>query len=189
METEIIEVLNTKLIPDLVNIINDYTLTPFEYFGLIDEKKYITQEYQEYRDEYEKIISKQIIANYKMDSKFLFNYISINLENRTQRIEESKKLFDSYIKLLIAELKNANIFIIDNFKILEDRKYQIIGTDPKKGLLSVVYQTLMLAKGFKIKKLSDPSSHLEYLYFKSPLWNIYAEILDCKDILDSKFCK
>ena len=151
METEIIEVLNIKLIPDLVNIINDYTLTPFEYYNLIDNKKYTHQEYQEYRDQYEKNISKQILGKYRSENiykvikdnikndadinkfiseknnMFIFEKQQIHYNIEYKYVKYINDIFLRYLKLLVEAFKDARVFNVKEFKKISDSEYYIYG--------------------------------------------------------------
>src|SRR5437764_12982101 len=81
MTLEIKEILNIILIPDLTNIINDYTLTPFEYYKLIDHKKYTKNEYLKYQVQYEISTAKQISKNYKSDQQIINDAITQEFKN------------------------------------------------------------------------------------------------------------
>src|SRR5207237_5301608 len=94
MIPEIREILNVKLIPDLVNIITDYILTPFEYHKLIDQKKYTEQEYQKYQKEYSIKISEMIYQQWKSDTEIPNDLIKNfkNLKNGKLNIKNFKSL-------------------------------------------------------------------------------------------------
>ena len=129
METEILEILNTKLIRDLVKIIDDYLLTPYQYFKLIDGKKYTTQEYQEYRDQYQCYIANVISKNFNTEyhtnynsvvndiiaeSKMLKLYPELTNFTKEQITKISLKsmnvIFIRYITKLITTLNDIRIF-------------------------------------------------------------------------------
>lgn len=138
MEPEIIKVLNHKLIPDLVNIVNDYLLTPLEYYGLIDQQKYTVEEFEEYRNEYEKNVSEQIKKIYDIEYTAILEVLNteINLENlqtsetflstfeknqiKSEISYKYKKLvndfFIKYLRLIISELHSSRIFKVTDFK-------------------------------------------------------------------------
>lgn len=130
------EILDIKLIPDLLNLVNDYTLTPYQYHKLIDNKKYTEQEYQKFRDEYEIAISKTIVDAHASE----YNTILETIKNidfqfsstprilttfekeqiKSEIIHKHKKIisdfFIKYIHMLVLELKNSRIFEVTDFR-------------------------------------------------------------------------
>src|SRR5438105_15685479 len=85
MEPEIKELLNHKLIPDLVNIITDYLLTPLEYFKLIDYKKYTHDTYYKFRTKYEKRRAMEIYQGYNPTQ--IYKSVWTQIENDLKSID------------------------------------------------------------------------------------------------------
>ena len=94
METEIIE----ALIPDLVNIVNEYLITPFEYY----EQKYVDySSLDKFTREYELKTASQLYESYK---------------DALHKYEDYNQIFNLYMELILQEFKNCRILTSPKFK-------------------------------------------------------------------------
>lgn len=145
MNSDTREVLENFLIPDLINIIDEYTITPYVYFRLINaDKKYTYPKYLEFMEEYQMNISREIYSNYKTEQKMMFNQImeEIEKEQKINNLSSNQKkleieikyiksidnLLNKYVELFIFALKEANIFETDHFIKISNNQHNINGT-------------------------------------------------------------
>src|SRR5437763_3344021 len=138
MDLKVKEILNLKLIPDLVSIITDYTLTPYEYFKLIDNKKYTDDEYQKFEKEYIIKIAETIYQEWKLDLEIANSKVKKPINLKFFDFKSSRlSLLDKYIPIFITEFKNANVVEIKKFKKVSDYVYKIYGNLLDRWLLSL----------------------------------------------------
>ena len=213
METEIIESKvisnlseikeNTKLIPDLTNIVIDYILTPYQYQSLINTRKGCEfSEYLQFRDQYEINVAREIYQKYEEDAKVIYDIIMFQIGNDQQIPDKSEIenkylsyfdiLLEKYIQLLIIVLKDTNVFEISKFK--NNDRYIITGSQLYE-YFDVEYPNFTMSIKFNIEeirffdedlrfqikqKIANKGIVRSYGYSEiklSPLWNTCVNIL------------
>ena len=181
MEPEIKKILNNNLIPDLINIINDYLLTPYQYFKLLDGKKYTYSEYYEFWDQYEKDISRVIYKEYGIEAEVVYQNI-LKQPDIKMALKNIDMLLDKYIRVLITAFLDANIFETTGFEKIEEDTYCITGKQlyeylPQKSNLTTIKFTINSPSSILMHFTIDNQIKFLVDNTSSALWYIYSIIL------------